>query len=274
MSGWHTDVNQMRTVKIETVIDEAFKVKTFFFKDSLCSSAEPGQFLMVWIPGVDEIPLSVSSVSRTVASVTVKEVGEATKALNRMKKGDIIGVRGPYGSHFKVFGENVLVVGGGTGMAPLMMLVSRLLDKNVRVTIIEGAKTRDELIFFNQLCRLEKEEHAKVIFTTDDGSYGVKGFATEAAEKVLSAERFDMVYVCGNEVMTRKIYDMSVRHKVPLQASLERIMLCGMGICGSCVIGKYRVCKDGPVFNQDQLKEVENELGRIKRNFTGEPVPI
>ncbi len=274
MSGWHIDTNDMRIVEIRNVRAEAARVRTFFFEDKICSSAKPGQFVMVWIPGVDEIPMSLSSTHGESSSVTVKEVGEATRALCKKRKGDLIGLRGPFGNHFKMVGGEALVVGGGTGTAPLMMLTRKLLDEGVKMAIIEGAKTRGELLFFDQLSKLSAEPDVEVFFTTDDGSYGVKGLATDAAEEILSSRKFDMIYSCGNEAMTRKVYFLAQKHKIPLQASLERIMLCAMGICGSCVIGKYRVCKDGPVFDQNQLKEVEEELGRFKRDFKGERVPI
>lgn len=266
--------NEMRIVKIHKVKTEARNVKTIFFEDKLSASAEPGQFLMVWIPGVDEIPLSVSSTLGKIASITVKEVGEATRALNRMKKGENLGIRGPFGSHFRVAGKNALVVGGGIGTAPLFMLVTKLLNNGVKATIIEGAKTRSEILFEDQLSALRDERGLKVIFTTDDGSYGTKGLATDAAEKCLSEEKFDSIYACGKEAMIRELYFLAERHGIPMQASLERIMRCAMGICGSCVIGRYRVCRDGPVFNSSQLREISLELGRFQRNFRGERVPI
>jgi dihydroorotate dehydrogenase electron transfer subunit len=111
-------------------------------------------------------------------------------------------------------------------------------------------------------------------FATDDGSYGIKGYASDIAENILSSRHVDTVYVCGNEAMILKVYLLAKEKKMPLQASLERVMFCAMGICGSCVIGKYRVCKDGPVFDQTQLGEVENELGKLKRGFKGEKVPV
>ena len=120
--AWHIKNNEMRIVKIQRVKTEAQNVKTIFFNDKLCASAEPGQFLMVWIPGIDEIPLSLSSASDELASVTVKEVGEATRALNKMEKGDLLGIRGPFGSYFRIMGKKALVVGGGIGTAPLLML--------------------------------------------------------------------------------------------------------------------------------------------------------
>jgi len=266
--------NEMRIVKISKIKTEAPNVKTIFFEDELCASAEPGQFLMVWIPGVDEIPLSISSTSDQLASVTVKEVGEATRALNRMKRGEILGIRGPFGSYFKIVGKSALVVGGGIGVAPLLMLVTRLLNSDVETTMIEGVKTRSEILFHDQLRALHNAHGLKVIFTTDDGSYGVKGMATEAAEKLLSEKRFDSMYACGKEAMICKLYSLAEKHGIPIQASLERIMRCAMGICGSCTIGKYRVCKDGPIFNSSQLREIRKELGKFRRNFRGERVPI
>ena len=266
--------NEIRIVQILKVKRETSNVKTIFFKDELSASAEPGQFLMVWIPGVDEIPLSISSASSGMASVTVKSIGEATCALNKMRKGDILGVRGPFGSPFKVMGKNALIVGGGIGVAPLLMLLTKLLNSRVKATIIEGVKNVSEILFQDQLKTLHDKYGLEVIFTTDDGSYGVKGLATEAAEKILSEKKFDALYACGSEVMIRKLYFLAERYAIPMQASLERIMRCAVGICGSCVIGRFRVCKDGPVFSSSQLREISEELGRFKRNFRGERVPI
>ena len=272
MSGWHTDDKEMRTVKIRKVESETEHVKTFYFKDEICLSVEPGQFIMLWVPGVDEIPLSLSSVNNNIVSVTVKEAGEGTKALNSLKKGEVVGVRGPFGTHYKIVGKTALVVGGGIGTVPLMLLASRLLKAKVKTTVVEGAKTRSDLLFVKHLVKMQQEANLKVIFATDDGSYGTKGLASDAAEKILSTGQVDAVYTCGNEAMTLKVYRLAEKYNTSLQASLERFMFCAIGICGSCVIGKYRVCKDGPVFNQNQLKEVENELGKIRRDYKGEKI--
>jgi dihydroorotate dehydrogenase electron transfer subunit len=266
--------NEMRIVKIQRTKKEAERVKTIFFEDELSASSEPGQFLMVWIPGVDEIPLSISSTSGRLASVTVKEIGEATCAINRMRRGDVLGVRGPFGSYFKAQGESALVVGGGIGTAPLLMLVDRLLSEGVETTMIEGARASREILFKDRLAALQKEKGLRVIFTTDDGSFGTKGLATEAAERILSREGFDFIYACGNESMISKLFSLAERHQISMQASLERIMRCAVGICGSCVVGRYRVCRDGPVFSSRQLREIRGELGRFKRGFRGERVPI
>ena len=272
--GWHIKNNELRIVKIDKVKIEAYNVKSIFFKDKLSSLAKPGQFLMVWIPGVDEIPLSISFASDGLAAVTVKEVGEATRALNKMAEGGLIGIRGPFGSHFKIFGKRALVVGGGIGSAPLLLLINKLLRNSVKTLFIEGAKMHSEILFQDQLNLLRDEYDLEIVFTTDDGSYGVKGLVTDVAERYLSKRRFDSLYACGRELMIRKLFLLSEKYTVPMQASLERIMRCAIGICGSCVIGKYRVCRDGPVFDSKQLREINNELGRFKRDFRGDKVSI
>lgn len=272
---WHIKNNVMRVVKIIGVRPENPQVKTLFFIDECCRLAEPGQFIMVWIPGVDEIPLSVSSVQPDgSSSITVAEVGEATRALTSMKVGDLIGVRGPFGSGFKVTGERALVVGGGTGMAPLMILINRLVRIGVDVTVIEGAERYSKLIFLNDLTDLSRNYGVRVLFTTEDGSYGFSGLATELAESLLKRERFDVIYTCGPEKMIRRIYELAKTYSIDLQASLERYMRCAIGICGSCTIGRYRVCRDGPVFSMDRLKEIEEYLGLFKYDERGERVPV
>lgn len=104
---------------------------------------------------------------------------------------------------------------------------------------------------------------------TEDGSFGVKDVASNLAETSLRREKFDAVYACGPEKMIRKIFEVCEKHGVFIEASLERLMRCAIGICGSCVIGKYRVCVDGPMFNINQLRKVQEELGFWKRAFDG-----
>ena len=143
MLDWHIDSNLHRIVEIQEVITENSKVKTFFFRDMLCMKAYPGQFIMLWIPGLDEIPLCLSSINENnLSSVTVAEVGEATRILNMKDSGEIIGVRGPFGSHFSIVGESALVAGGGIGIASLMPLVSNLTRTgHKRISVVFGAKT-------------------------------------------------------------------------------------------------------------------------------------
>ncbi|MCX8171003.1 MAG: dihydroorotate dehydrogenase electron transfer subunit [Candidatus Bathyarchaeota archaeon] len=275
LSGWHIKNNMLRIVEILDVKTENPFVKTLFFKDEICRLAEPGQFVMVWIPGVDEIPLSISFTRPDgSSSVTVAEVGEATRALTRLRVGDLVGVRGPFGSSFRAAGGRALIIGGGTGMVPLMMLIDKLARKNIEATVIEGAENSSKLVFLEELRNMVRDYGIKVFFTTEDGSYGVRGLATDLAESLLRREKFDVIYVCGPEKMIRKVYDFAKAHSVDLQASLERYMRCAVGICGSCTIGKYRVCTDGPVFDMAKLREVEEYLGAFKYNERGEKVPV
>ena len=251
---------------------ESPSVTAFSVEDRLCSKAKPGQFIMLWIPGVDEIPLSISGVGDGEVSVAVKQVGDATRHLHAMKAGQYVGVRGPFGNCFTETRGKVLLVGGGTGTAPLLFLAKRLSAKADRLSFVMGARTKSELLFLQELSNVCSEEN--MVSTTEDGSYGLQCLATDPLEKLLDKERFNMVYACGPEQMIRGVFDLADRRGVALEASLERLMRCGIGLCGSCMIGKYRVCRDGPVFNLSRLREVRDELGVSKLGFDGTRIPV
>jgi dihydroorotate dehydrogenase electron transfer subunit len=272
LSASLTAANTLRVTRILSVKTESPTVKTFTLKDRLCAKARPGQFLMLWIPRVDEIPLSVMNTEGTSVSVSVKAVGEATHALHGMKQGETVGVRGPFGNAFTQNSGKVLLVGGGTGTAPLLFLAKKLAAKTERLAFVIGAKTKIELLFLNQLDALCTEQ--STVATTEDGSYGIRCLATEPLEKLLGKEKFDMVYVCGPEPMVRQVFELAEKRGVPMEASLERLMRCGIGLCGSCVIGRYRVCRDGPVFGSARLREVKDELGLSKLGFDGNRIPL
>ena len=270
MSDYLTAYNWLRTVRIKEVKVETPNIKTFFFKDRLCSNAKPGQFVMVWIPGVDEIPLSVSGVHPNgLASVTVAKVGEATSALHNMRPEDLIGIRGPFGNSFTLSEGKVLLVAGGTGVIPLAFLAEKLVKTSSRIVFLIGAKSKRELLFLNRIKATISKIDGKIEVSTEDGSYGVKGKVTELLEQALRNEESNMLYLCGPEPMIRRAFLLAKRRKIEVQASLERLMRCGIGICGSCAIGKYQVCKDGPVFDSGRLEETMNELGIFKRDFDG-----
>ena len=266
-------INRMRTVKILGIQTENCAVKTFTFKDNLCAKAQPGQFVMVWVPGVDEIPISLSGISSTgKTSITVHGVGDASNALNQKQKGDIIGIRGPFGNGFVASKGKVLVVGGGTGIGPLMPLTEQLVKCAKKVTVMSGVKDKDNLLFLERLNELCSCVDSKPVFTTEDGSYQHAGFVTDQAKQNLSKERFDMIYTCGPERMMYKMFVLSEKHGVPLQASLERMMRCAIGLCGSCQIGELRVCKDGPVLNSEQLRTIKKEFGKFRLDATGNKI--
>ncbi|MEM3616910.1 MAG: dihydroorotate dehydrogenase electron transfer subunit [Candidatus Bathyarchaeia archaeon] len=275
MSVWLTKANKLRTPRLLSVKTESPTVKTFTFKDGLCAKVKPGQFLMLWIPGVDEIPLSIFNTNERegLVSVAVKRVGEATQALHDKKVGDIIGVRGPFGNSFTPSTGRILMVGGGIGIAPLSFLAKKLASsKKARITVVIGAKTKSELLFLKELRGLCGE--ANVLAATEDGSYGVKDVASNLAETALAKEKFDVVYTCGPERMTRKVFDQCEKRGILMEASLERLMRCAIGICGSCIIGRFRVCRDGPIFNTEQLRRVKDEFGFLKRDFDGKRILV
>ena len=271
---YHTEANQLRTTHILNMDNASPTVKTFTFKDKECVKAKPGQFLMLWIPGVDEIPLSILNADKNGAvSVAVKNVGEATNALHKKKVGDTIGVRGPFGNSFSEKGRRVLMVGGGTGVAPLLFLTRRMVTKETAIEFVLGAKTKDELLFMNELKRFPTKK-VHLVTSTEDGSCRITGLCTQPVQELLAKEKFDAVYACGPEHMILKVFELTEEHRIPLQASLERLMRCAIGLCGSCIIGKYRVCADGPVFTSKQLQEARDEFGLSKRDRSGRKIPL
>jgi dihydroorotate dehydrogenase electron transfer subunit len=230
---------------------------------------------MVWIAGVDEIPMSLSSMMESgYASITVRKVGDATEALHNKRVGDLIGLRGPYGNYFTSAGERkILVVGGGTGIAALTPLIDELAPQGRALTVIIGANTKSEILFLNRIMKPSYKANVKVMIATDDGTCGEKGLASEVAIKIIKKGSFDIIYTCGPELMMKRIFEAAEENEIPVQASLERIMKCGVGICGSCCIGPYRVCRDGPVFRSETLAELK-EFGKHKRDRSGARIPI
>jgi dihydroorotate dehydrogenase electron transfer subunit len=250
-------------------------VKTFTLKDGLCAKAQPGQFLMLWIPGVDEIPLSIFDVDEDgLVSVAVKNVGEATQALHGAKEGDVLGVRGPFGNSFGMVKGRMLMVAGGTGTAPLLFLAKKLMPKMTRGVFVLGAKTKSELLFMNQFQQVLGGSQTRLVTSTEDGTCGTTGLCTEPLEQILAKEKFNIIYACGPEKMIRKVFEVAEERRTNLEASLERLMRCAIGLCGSCTIGKYRVCTDGPVFTSKQLREVKTEFGNSRRDLTGRRIPL
>jgi dihydroorotate dehydrogenase electron transfer subunit len=228
---------------------------------------------MVWVPGIDEIPISLSGINANgQTSITVHSVGDASKALNRKQKGEIVGIRGPFGKGFALSKGNVMVVGGGTGIGPLIPLTEKLAKIAKKVTVMSGVKSQKNLLFVDRLKEICSRINSETVYTTEDGSFQFPGFITDQANHKLVKEKFDMIYTCGPEIMMYKLFLMAEKYMVPFQASLERIMRCSIGLCGSCQIGKLRVCKDGPVFSSKQLRSVKGEFGKFRLNATGKKI--
>jgi len=267
--------SSLRMVKIEDVRRETPMVKTFLFRDRFCRAAKPGQFVMIWLPGVDEVPMSLSLIdSSGLSGVTVKNVGEATTALHGKVAGDVIGVRGPFGNGFKPAAGRIVLVGGGTGVASLLSLAESLKGRASSMVFLVGFKSKRELFLIDRLKELSSGGKCNLVVATEDGSYGEKGLVTDFLDALLARERFSMVYTCGPELMMRKVFDIAETRRIPVQACLERIIKCGVGLCGSCVIGCYRVCGEGLVLSSEQLREVKDEFGAFKRDFDGRRIPF
>lgn len=260
--------NHTTICKIEKVVDETPTVRTLVFSDDIMSNVLPGQFAMVWIPGINELPMSVMvSQEEGKAAFTVRKHGPASTGLFNVKVGEPIGIRGPYGNSFNLKHGKLLLVGGGTGLVPMMRLLT-FVNPTDDVTLLIGAKSKDEVFFEDFANDLLKNNPHKVIVTTDDGSYGEAGFVTNMAEKLIGEETFEAVYTCGPEIMMHKTVNLAHSKGIFVQASLERMMKCGVGICGSCCVGEDLVCKDGTVFDGDHLAS-NKEFGYFYRNKAG-----
>jgi dihydroorotate dehydrogenase electron transfer subunit len=277
--------NTVKTVRIKSVVRECTNIKTFSFQIpqnevNKYPNPKPGQFLMIWVPGVDEIPMSISGCDDLGNwNFMVKNVGECTNALFHLNEGDFIGIRGPYGTSFSLPSKKknkVFLVAGGTGIAPLNFLAKMLITHRIQTIVIEGARVLDEIVFKNEI----NKDLYEILYCTDDGSHGQKGFASKTFEKVINEESSEQlkevaVYTCGPEKMMYKVFQICEQNNIPVQASLERMMRCGCGLCGLCAVDPtgLLVCKDGPVFNSKTLREM-GDFGKYKRDMTGKKVPL
>jgi dihydroorotate dehydrogenase electron transfer subunit len=257
----------MKVVRIDRVVQETPDITTLYFPD--VGEARPGQYLMVWLPGVDEIPMSLSTIGDP-SSISVRVVGDATRTLSKLKKGDKIGIRGPFGNGYTLKGKHPFLVGGGSGIASLAPLAEELAAKGAKSTFLIGARSKDQLPFKERLLRLG----LRLVVSTDDGSEGFHGYASNYAGELMAKGGFDQVYICGPELMATKIWADADRLGLPVEASLERLCKCAVGLCGSCAIGPYRVCSDGPVFDSAKLREVAADFGKRRMDASGRMIRV
>ena len=188
------DPNHPHICTIERIVDETPTVSTLYFHDPVLANVKPGQFSMVWIPGVNELPMSVMvSNQNDQAALTVRKRGESSTALYNLSIGQQIGVRGPYGNSFEIKDGKILLIGGGTGLVPLMRLIQFSNPSN-HITVLMGSQTKNE-VFFEETAKklLEKNEH-EIIAVTEDGSYGEKGYVTDVLEILLEKNSYDAIY--------------------------------------------------------------------------------
>ncbi|MFX1408217.1 MAG: dihydroorotate dehydrogenase electron transfer subunit [Promethearchaeota archaeon] len=251
------DLTRTKTdiVKIESVIEHSPKIKSFFIRNQRIAKAyKPGMFVILWLLDIDFLPMSISKIDGNLIEITVERIGEGTSKLFDLVQGDLIGIRGPYGNTWNYEdAENILIVGGGMGIAALTSLIEPLKKNKKNVFIAIGAKDEPSLIFSDRLIDLIPN----TLCTTDDGSVGKKCFVTDTIEDIIKKEKIDLILTCGPEVMMKRVLEIANSNNIEIQASLERKMKCGVGLCGSCCIGEKNnitVCKEGPIFDSTQLK--------------------
>jgi len=255
--GVHMNSDLPFVVTIKKIERESETVSTLFFNKKFQFS--PGQFVMVWVPGVDEVPMALSSDD----SITVQNVGIATKALTSLNEGSKIGIRGPYGNGFSKI-HNSLGIAGGVGIAPILPLLAGGYVK----TFLYGARTSEEILFYNQITSM-----AELQVATDDGTMGHKGLVLELMNAV-KLDEYDLIVVCGPERMVAAVFSLLESNQLleKSEFSLHRYMKCGLGICGSCCIDPsgVRICKEGPVFRGDFL--TGSEIGHHYRDASGRSI--
>lgn len=231
----------------------------------------PGQFVMAWVMGVGEIPISVSAVAGDDLVLSVRSVGAVSGALVGTAAGEPLGVRGPFGTTWPTHlaaGRTVLVVAGGLGLAPLRMAVDDLVGGEApaaRVTLVVGARAPDQLLYRDAIREWEAARvHVHLTVDAADRSWhGAVGTATAQLERL--GQHDDLAFVCGPEIMmTSAARAVTALGTAPddVWVSLERNMHCGVAHCGRCQLGPLLLCRDGAVVRWDRVAELLEVRGR------------
>jgi len=267
MSSIPLQSNLPRTYRIIHAVQNTPQVQTFTLDGSV--GAKPGQFVMAWLPGVDEVPLSVAFDNGEQMKLTFFAVGDMTNELAKKGVGDLIGIRGPYGTFYDwKEGEHILLVAGGYGAAPMYFVAHHIAQtKGCTLDVIVGARTRQHLLYVNELKALP---HTTIHVVTDDGSEGIKGFTIDPLRELLTKGGMDQVFACGPELMLKRVFDITEEFSVPAQIATARYMKCGYGLCGTCCLEPLgiRQCTDGPIFKSEVLRKIE-EYGVYARDGYG-----
>jgi len=256
--------------EIVDIIDESPTIKSFVVVPEKEFKFETGQFVELTLPGEGEAPFTPSSspAETKKMEITIMKAGRVTGLLHECKKGQKVGIRGPFGNGYRIedfVGKEVYIVGGGVGLAPIRSLFLTLVDriKDFKSVVCRfGAKTPDDFIYKNTLFgSWQKIAGVKMRLSVDeadgdwDGDVGV--VTTILGPKDVNIKNAVAV-VCGPPVMMRfvtlKLLDFGFAPK-DIYISMEKNMSCGIGKCGHCMLGKYYVCKDGPVFTYEQIKD-------------------
>jgi dihydroorotate dehydrogenase electron transfer subunit len=262
------DCRLPKTYRIKEIVQETANVRSFTLDGSL--GAKPGQFVMVWLPGVDENPMSVAYDDGETTKITFFAVGDFTNALAEKKVGDLVGLRGPFGTHYTwKKGQHLALVAGGYGAAPMYFAAQHAVKDGCTIDMIVGARSTEHLLYIDQF---KKMKNVTLHVATDDGSMGHKGYNAEVLEQLLAKKDhgIDQIFACGPELMLKRISEISAEHNVASQLSLERFMKCGYGLCGNCTVDPLgiRLCTDGPVVKNDVCLAI-TEFGQYHRDDLG-----
>ena len=228
----------------------------------------PGQFNMLYAFGVGEVPISISGDPRRPAILvhTTREVGAVTRAMRKLKPGDSVGVRGPFGAGWPVIaarGADVVIVAGGIGLAPLRPALYQILAARKyygKVVLLYGTRTPADILFRRKLQQWHSRFDLEVHVTVDRamGSWqGNVGVVTSLIARAPFDPHSTVAMVCGPEIMMRFTVQELERRGVALEniyLSMERNMKCAVGLCGHCQFGPTFICKDGPVFRYDRVQ--------------------
>ncbi len=233
-------------------------------------NSQPGQFVMLWLPEVDQKPFSIASDDGKTFSVAVFKIKDFTQSLFDMKPGDKIGVTGPFGNPYTWKPKtHIIAVGGGYGSAPLAYLINQAQKDSCTYELLVGARTKDLLLYPT---RFPKHTYT----STDDGSMGHKGYITEVLTERLNSltktqKKNTVVYVCGPEMMEYAAATVAKKHGVASQISIERYMKCGFGVCGQCCIDDTgeTMCQVGPVVSGEKALSL-TEFGKYHRDKSGQ----
>ena len=263
---------QLMMATVRAVTPETPGVATYdlAFDDPAASySFRPGQFNTLYLPGVGEVAISVSSDPAEPAELrhTIRTVGNVTRAIERLKPGDRVGVRGPFGTawpveHFR--GQDVIVVAGGLGLAPLRPAIYHLIRHRSdygRVVVLYGARTPGDLLYANEYesWRAAGFDVRTIVNVGSIDWNGPVGFVTTPLADVPVDPGRTVVFTCGPDVMMRFVAGGAVERGLPagrVFVSLERNMNCATGLCGHCQFGPSFVCKDGPVFPFARVRDL------------------
>lgn len=259
--------------KIHRVIKETHDTFTLELKSNTSNGKfafRAGQFNMLYIFGVGEVPISISGDPNKMETLvhTTRAVGTVTKKMAKLKKGDVIGVRGPYGTNWPVkaaIGNDVVIIAGGIGLAPLRPAIYQIISQRKhygKIILLYGTRTPADILFRHELEKLKSRLDVDIYVTVDRATREWSGNVGVVTTLIPRAP-FDPInttaMICGPEIMMRYTIGELVKRGVSHEnifVSMERNMKCGIGFCGHCQYGTEFICKDGPVFSYAQIKDL------------------